>query len=565
MPTDADECEEIIYSEEYIDLIIDNDKGVLYEIPYLTSTCLQRISSRQAVVYASVMQSGFSINTIGYRFLPKCYGFLDMEALEETGVLMLRRQPFINLYGQGVLIGIIDDGIDFRHEAFIWEDNTSKIVSAWNQADRSGTPPENFAYGSEYSREMINEAINNGGDELDSLIDRSGHGTAIAAAAAGRIIESQDFSGVAPLAELVVVKLKQAKNIYRDFYRIDEDADAFQENDILLGIKYILQVARQQNKPIVLCFGLGTNQGDHNGSGFLGEYMNYSAVTPGIYICTAAGNEGGRAHHFGGNVLAREEYQEVEIFVGRESQGFVMELWGRTPATFAVQIKPPIGIFSGVIEARFNERRSLEFLLNNSVVSISSELVERGSGDELMFFRFINPAQGLWIVRVIQTSDTPSNFDIWLPIEQFNSSDAVFVEPDPNITICEPGNAAAVITFAGSDVTGESLYINSSRGYTRNGRIKPDITAPAAGVFTALPSGSVSGYGEVTGTSMACAIGGGAVALIAEWSLTNQTTNSLSAKNLLIRGADSQGIIVPDRSWGYGFINIYQTFVNIGE
>lgn len=564
MPTDA-ECEEIIYSEQYADLIIDNDKGILSELPDVTVSCIQQVNNRQAVVYASVLQSGFSINNIGYRFLPKCYGFLNTDALEETGVLMLRRQPFINLYGQGVLVGIIDAGIDFRHEAFIRENNTSKIVSAWNQTDRNGTPPEGFVYGSEYSREMINEAISTGGDELDSLIDGNGHGTAIAAAAAGRIIEDKDFSGVAPLAELVVVKLKQAKNIFKDFYRIEEDSDAFQENDILLGIKYIMQVARQQNKPIVLCFGLGTNQGDHNGSGFLGEYMNSLAVTPGIYICTAAGNEGGRAHHFGGRVLSRDESQEVEIFVDRQSQGFIMELWGRTPATFAVQIKPPIGVFSGIIEARFNERRSLEFLLNNSIVNITSELVERGSGDELMFFRFINPAQGLWIIRVIQTSETPSNFDIWLPIEQFNPANAVFIEPDPNITICEPGNAAAVITFAGSNVAGDSLYINSSRGYARNGRIKPDITAPAAGVFTALPSGSVSGYGEVTGTSMACAIGGGAVALIAEWSLDNQTTNSLSAKNLLIRGADRQGISVPDRSWGYGFINIYQTFVNIGE
>lgn len=564
MPTDA-ECEEIIYSEQYADLIIDNDKGILSELPDVMVSCIQQVNNRQAVVYASVLQSGFSINNIGYRFLPKCYGFLNTDALEETGVLMLRRQPFINLYGQGVLVGIIDAGIDFRHEAFIRENNTSKIVSAWNQTDRNGTPPEGFVYGSEYSREMINEAISTGGNELDSLIDGNGHGTAIAAAAAGRIIEDKDFSGVAPLAELVVVKLKQAKNIFKDFYRIEEDSDAFQENDILLGIKYIMQVARRQNKPIVLCFGLGTNQGDHNGSGFLGEYMNSLAVTPGIYICTAAGNEGGRAHHFGGRVMSRDESQEVEIFVDRQSQGFIMELWGRTPATFAVQIKPPIGVFSGIIEARFNERRSLEFLLNNSIVNITSELVERGSGDELMFFRFINPAQGLWIIRVIQTSETPSNFDIWLPIEQFNPANAVFIEPDPNITICEPGNAAAVITFAGSNVAGDSLYINSSRGYARNGRIKPDITAPAAGVFTALPSGSVSGYGEVTGTSMACAVGGGAVALIAEWSLDNQTTNSLSAKNLLIRGADRQGISVPDRSWGYGFINIYQTFVNIGE
>lgn len=556
-------CEDIIYSEDYIDIIVDYQ--FFYEIPDIVSECNMPVSNKQSIIYASLQQNQITVDDIGYRFLPKCYGFLDMETLEETGVLALRRQPFINLYGQGVLVGIIDSGIDFKHEAFIWEDNTSKIVSVWNQEDRSGTPPEGFMYGSEYTREMLNEAIRSESSEYDSLITGSGHGTHIAAAAAGRIIEEADFSGVAPLAELVVVKLKQAKNILRDYYKIPEVANAFQENDILLGLRYILSVARERNMPLVICFGLGTNQGDHNGTGFLGEYLSYLAVAPGTYICTAAGNESGKAHHFGGNVLMEGEYQDVEILVNEESAGFSMELWGETPSTFAVQIKPPIGQFSGIIEARFNENRRLSFLLNNSIVYIDSELVERSTGDEFMFFRFVNPAQGIWTVRVIQQSETPGRFDIWLPIEEFNEAKAVFIEPDPNVTICEPANAANIITFAGSNVTGDVLYVNSSRGYTRSGRIKPDLTAPAVNVYTASAAGSVQKYGTVTGTSMACAIGGGATALIAEWSLTNQTTNSPSARNLLIRGADRTGITVPDRSWGFGRLDIYQTFVNIGQ
>lgn len=562
MPDNGD-CANIIYSEEYIDIIIDFE--LYYEMPQLMAECSMPVSNRQSVIYASLLQNRITIDDIGYRFLPKCYGFLDTEALEATGVLALRRQPFINLYGQGVLVGIIDSGIDFRHKAFVWEDNTSKIVSVWNQEDRTGTPPEGLLYGSEYTREMLNEAIQNENNEYASLIANSEHGTNIAAAAAGRIIEEDDFSGAAPLAELVVVKLKQAKNIFRDYYRISEEADAFQENDILLGMKYILQAAQKRNMPLVLCFGLGTNQGDHNGTGFLGEYMNYLSLTPGTYICTAAGNEGGMAHHFGGNILSGGESQDVEILVNEETDGFTMELWGNAPSTFAVQIKPPIGQFSGMIEARFSENRTLNFLLNNSTVNIISELVERSTGDELMFFRFINPAQGLWTVRVIQQSDNPSSFDIWLPMEEFNDAGAVFLEPDPNITICEPGNAANVITFAGSSITGDVLYVNSGRGYTRNGRVKPDLTAPAVEVYTAMPSERIQQYGRATGTSMACAIGAGCVALIAEWSLTNQATNSVSARNLLIRGADRSGITVPNRSWGFGRINIYETYVDIGQ
>ncbi len=559
---EAKNCADIIYSEDYMDIIVDFQ--FFYEIPDIVSECDMPVSNKQSVIYASLEKNRITPDDMGYRFLPKCYGYLDMEALNDTGVLALRRQPFINLYGQGVLVGIIDSGIDYKHEAFVWEDNTSKIVSVWNQEDRNGTPPEGFMYGSEYTEEMLNEALKTNGDEYDSLINGSGHGTHIAAAAAGRIIEEADFSGVAPLAELVVVKLKQAKDIFRNYYKIPDDADAFQENDILLALRYIMSVARKRNMPLVLCFGLGTNQGDHNGTGFLGEYLSYLAVAPGIYICAAAGNESGMAHHYRGRPLKEREYQDVEILVNEESEGFVMELWGETPSTFAVQIRPPIGEFSGIIEARFDENRKLSFLLNDSVVYINAELVERSTGDEFMLFRFDNPAQGIWTIRVIQQSDNEGRFDIWLPIDAFNAAGAVFIEPDPNITICEPACAANIITFAGSSVSGDVLYVNSSRGYTRSGRIKPDVTAPAVNVYTASPD-APDGYEYVTGTSMACAIGGGAVALIAEWSLTNQSTNSLSARNLLIRGADRTGISVPDRSWGFGRLDIYQTFIAIGQ
>ena len=107
MPDNGD-CENIIYSEEYIDIIIDFE--LYYEMPQLIAECSMPASNRQSVIYASLLQNRITIDDIGYRFLPKCYGFLDMEALEATGVLALRRQPFINLYGQGVLVGIIDSG-----------------------------------------------------------------------------------------------------------------------------------------------------------------------------------------------------------------------------------------------------------------------------------------------------------------------------------------------------------------------------------------------------------------------------------------------------------------------
>lgn len=550
-------CNEAVYSEEYTDLIIDYSMDEEPDLSELAGACLQIVGYRRAVVYVPGLSKEQLLRNLGYRFIPKCYGFLSMEALEETGVLALRRQPFINLYGKDVLIGIVDDGIDYNNEAFIWEDGRSKIVSAWNQTDRDGTPPNGFIYGSEYSNDEI--------FGKESLIDKSGHGTAMAAAAAGRMIPDEEFSGVAPDAELVVVKLKEAKQYYRDFYRISEDATAFQENDILLGISYIIQKAEALARPVVIILGVGTNQGDHNGSGFLGEYINSLAVASGTYICTATGNEAANSHHARTSLLNKDEFQDVEINVEGPTIGFSMELWSGAPSVFSLQIKPPIGDFSGVIEARFDEIRQLKFLLNDTVIDIAAEIIERSTGDEFIFMRFTNPAEGIWTVRVINQSNVPGFVDMWLPIKEFIDTTVRFLNPDPDITICEPGNAANVITWAGSELATGGIYINSGRGFTKNGRVKPDLTAPAVSVYTALPASSIRRFGNITGTSMACALGGGMVALIAEWSLTNQSTNSLSAKNILIRGADTEGIIIPDRSFGYGKADIYESFIELGR
>lgn len=565
MPITGRVCEEQIYSQDYIDYIVDYNADSEYFQRRFEDVCVQYVNELQAIVYEPFDTDRFLVSRMGYRALPKCYGLLDMQVLQETGILRLRRQPFLNLYGQNVLVAVIDNGIDFRHPAFVREDNTTKIVAAWNQEDRSGSPPEGIAYGTEYTVQDINEALRNGpvsSDGIESLAEDSDHGTAIAAVAAGREVEEADFSGAAPLAELIVVKLKKAKQVYRDYYGINGNVEAYQENDILLAITYVLEVVKKQRKPMVLCLGIGTNQGDHNGTGPLAEYINLITYNPGLYVCAAAGNETGRAHHFRSRPLLYEESQDVEISVEGGVSGFTAELWGGAATMFAVAVRPPIGEYTGIIEARFGERRTLNFILNNTTLEVSSEIIEGSSGDELLFFRFINPAPGLWTIRVIQQSPQPGVFDMWLPMENFVGSSVVFLAPDPDITVCEPANASGVITFGGSSVSGDSLYVNSSRGFTRNGRVKPDITAPAVNVYTANGFG---GFTEVTGTSIAAGVGAGAVALIAEWGRRNTPVNNTTAKNYLIRGADKEGLAVPDKSWGWGRLDIYSSFVRLGE
>lgn len=578
----ADElnCDDIIYSEDYLEFILDYRENSATVLPAYYSECIQRINENYVVAYARKEMFDTIIKNIGYRTVPSCYGILDTQVLETTGVLRLRRQPFLNLYGQGVILGIIDCGIDYKNEAFVWENNTSKITSVWVQSDTTGAPPPEFGYGREYSNTDINTALKNQGrnglpdeigpnvrdilDNIDKMIDDNGHGTAMAQIAAGREIPEREFSGVAPRADIAVVKLRQAKEFYRDYYKINESADAFLESDIMLGIRYLLNVSIRERKPMVICLGIGTNQGDHNGRGPLAEYLNSLSGLYGLYICTAAGNETGRKHHFRSGVLTKNDYTDVQIYVSDTVSGqggFTTELWASSASYYSVQIKPPAGDFSGIVNSKSSSRRDFNFQLVGSGVEVFSEIVERSSGDQLVHFRFINPAQGIWTIRVIQDGNVPGIFDMWLPVEGFSASAVNFQSADPDITICEPGNAYGPITMGASTIEGTRIYVNSSRGYTRNGIIKPELVAPGEGIYIITDRGN----DYVTGTSYASAVTGGILALFAEWSIPLRPAGTIGAKQYLIRGADTTNLTVPDRSFGYGRINIYSTFVAISE
>ena len=139
-----------------------------------------------------------------------------------------------------------------------------------------------------------------------------------------------------------------------------------------------------------------------------------------------------------------------------------------------------------------------------------------------------------------------------------------FARPDPEVILCAPGNARGTITVAGYNHMDNSLYINSSRGYTRKGRIQPDFTAPAVEVYGAFAGGSRVLFTKRSGTSIASAFAAGAAALLMDWGITqgnNYALNTEVIRQILIRGTKTVvDIPYPNPSWGWGVLNIYQAF-----
>ncbi len=255
-----------ITSSDYADFIIEGNNRI-NEIAGNPEYSVLALEDNYAVAYLPSEYMDFnSVRVFGYDAIPKIYGLLSYVSLESSGITQLRGEPGFDLEGEGVLIGFIDTGIDYISQAFRNADQSTRIVSIWDQTLDTGAYPENFYYGTEFNQEQINSALQNRNPlSVVPTNDENGHGTMLAGVAAGTVMEENGFAGVAPKSELVVVKLKQAKPYLKEFFRVPQNSVSFQSNDILMGVSYLNQLAARLNRPLVICLGVGTNQGDHEG------------------------------------------------------------------------------------------------------------------------------------------------------------------------------------------------------------------------------------------------------------------------------------------------------------
>ncbi len=272
---------------------------------------------------------------------------------------------------------------------------------------------------------------------------------------------------------------------------------------------------------------------------------------------TAGGNEGNASHHFSGRLSESQRSQDVEIRVGEDNKGFIMDLWGNVPYFYNAVIRTP-----GGETARWNNPRSyipqeFTFVYERTRLVIEYQLVESLSGAEVIRFRFSDPSQGVWNIRIISEGNRiGGQFDIWLPISEFLSAETYFLQPSPYTTITEPGYVDSAVTVAAYQTSNNSIAASSGRGFARNNAIVPEIAAPGVNVSTP--------YGDRSGTSVGAAITAGGCAQLMEWAVVNSNdilVNSVNIKNYLIRGAKRDPYLeYPNREWGYGRLDVAGVF-----
>lgn len=567
------DCRERILSDLYADLIIDFTPPVADVFSGQTEDyCVIPVGNYNLLYVNRFEVPDLSEDFYLYGNTPNIYGLMQNEfdpvSLFVSGITQVQRPP-LSLTGRGTLIAFIDTGIDYTLDIFRDAGGESRIFSIWDQEIQSGVPPEGFFYGSEYTREQINAALRSDNPyEIVPSRDELRHGTSMAGVAAGSSIDGgRTYLGAAPDADIVVVKLKQCKPYLRRLFQIPEDVPAYSENDVMLGIKYAQSFGIVFQRPVIICLGIGTSQGNHAGTSPLARYLNQVAAMRSRAVVVGGGNEGNAAHHFSGKLRNgsndSDNYLNAEIRVGEGVQGFVAEFWGNVTDVFNLSIRSPGGETILPTWSRWRRRdQNFGFVFENTRITVSSILVEQNTGEELIVLRFEAPTEGIWNLRIFAQGEVYNgNFNIWLPISQFITGEVYFLQPDPYTTMTEPAYAQNVITVSSYNDQNNSFYQESGRGFAKDGNVKPDFAAPGVNISTV--------FGPVTGSSMAVAITAGAVAQFLQWAVVERKSvivEGVEVKSYFIRGASRSGeIMYPTPTWGFGRLDIAGVFETLAR
>lgn len=494
-----------------------------------------------------------------YSSLPIVCGLLDAAALEAAGILQVQEQPFLDLRGRGTLIGIVDTGIDYTQPAFIYEDGTSKIQYLYDQTARGNTP-EGFFIGTEYTNAQINDALQS--ENPYTVVpqqDTVGHGTFLASTAAGRQIGDQ--VGAAPEADLIVVKLKTARQFYRDLFLVPPDQpNAYESTAVMVGIEYILERARNLGRPVSIVLGVGSNFGSHDGFSIFEEYLSAVSSQRGVCITAAAGNESQAKHHTQGTILSSGEQQNVDIRVGSNAGDIFISLWNTAPDRLSISVRSPTGEMVGRVPARSGTSLRSRLILERTTVEVQYYFPVEGSGGQLTVVRLLDATPGIWTIVVNGDIVLDGTYHAWLPLTGFVSPTVEFLTPTPYYTIVVPATSMGPITVGAYNSANNSLFIRSSWGPTRLPSMAPDLVAPGVNVIGLYPTG----YGPMDGTSVSAAITAGAAALLLQWGIVEGNDVAMSTYQIrayLIRGCSrSDTITYPNAQWGYGRLNLISSF-----
>lgn len=425
------------------------------------------------------------------------------------------------LSGKGVLVAIVDSGIDYFHDDFRNADGSSRILYLRDQVREQV-----------YTKEDIDAALQTGSRsaarELVPSVDPSGHGTAVAGIAAGNGRESGGrYRGVAWESELLVVRLGVA------------DPEGFpRTTQIMDGLDFVVRTAISLGRPVAVNLSFGNSYGSHDGNGLFERYIDSLTEMGQNVFVIGTGNEGDTGGHTSGSLETGEEIL-IELSVAPYETGFGVQLWKSYEDDIRIYLRNPSGAVTEPVSSRqgpheidMGGARVLLYYGEPGPFNMAQEI----------YFDFLPKnsyvESGIWKIILKAERVVEGKFDLWLPSGGAVNRSTRFLRPVPDTTLTIPSTALRPVSVGAYDDSAMVYAAFSGRGDTRKYRIqKPDLVAPGVGIVTVKNGG---GYEPVTGTSFAAPFVTGAAALLMEWGIVRNNDPYLygeKVKAYLRRGA----------------------------
>ena len=441
---------------------------------------------------------------------PKRLYFETLQAREASCILPVQAGAN-GLTGEGILVGVVDSGVDYFHPDFRNEDGSSRILRLWDQS-LDGKPPRGYVTGTEYTKEEIDKALaleETEGRRLVPSRDFSGHGTAVLGIAAGNGRASGGVNrGVAYESDLLVVKMGNARE--NSFPRTTE---------LMEGIDYLIRQAVKMGRPIAINISFGNNYGSHQGDSLLETYLSNAANVGRSVICVGSGNNGNDRIHTAGQ-LRQGQTETVEMSIGTYETTLNLQLWKAYADEIEISIETPSG-----------ERLPTLYYGKPGPFQVTQEI----------YFDFI-PVEtyltsGIWKIHLHGRRIREGNYNLWLPGGNVLNPVTGFYRPIAAETLTIPSTAAKVITVGAYDSRLNAYADFSGRGGSNLSFPKPALVAPGVNITAPTPGGA---YTTVTGTSFSTPFVTGSAALLMEWGIIQRNDPFLwgeKVKAYLRRGA----------------------------
>ncbi|OSA90863.1 UNVERIFIED_ORG: peptidase S8 and S53 subtilisin kexin sedolisin [Clostridium botulinum] len=561
------ECASFV-NENFMNLLVEyrgDFKKEMETIDYACGSVLTESLGAVAVQVRDLDRLRKEIPSIIFIEFSTTYVLQDVEVNNSHDIGVIKSNPYLNLSGQGVLVGIIDSGIDYLNNEFINEDETSRIVNIWDQTAKYNNKEEVYI-GDIFTRDDINKAIeakkqNKNPYDIVPTKDEYNHGTKVAGIIGAKGY-NKEVGGVAPNCEFVIVKLQEALFLKRYILANGiKDVPVYNNVELLSGIEYLRKYSLKENKPMVIYIGIGTTNGSHDGKNITSKYLKKVGGTRGIALVAGVGNEGDSEGHVSNYIKDVEDIKSNELNISKEFKDLTFYIWIRRPNQMSINIISPSGEQSSFISSKIDRSEEVKFVLVDTKAIVKYYIPENFTGHQVISLNFKDMKAGIWRIQLRGEYIIDGRYDIWLPSKKILHEGTKFLDPDPYATLTVPSTAEKVVTVSYNNSQNGALVASSGNGFNTNGLINPDITAGGINIVTTSNDNEVS---TMSGSSAATAIVAGCCALLLQWGIVNEndkTMYSIKIRSYLAYGARRHGIKeYPSRELGFGELDLSETF-----